>query len=101
MRVFTLKSGHQPSAVSTESEAYHNGYDTGLNWNHPWRPGGPWICGPALMPWQRREDVDPQWIAYCEATRENNKQWLRGFDDGRAAVERNPLLMHAAELGYN
>lgn len=62
--------------VLTPVASYVEGYNTGLNWDAPWIPGGPWY----IYPDQYNHNAD--WEAYCKATLENNKEWLRGWQDG-------------------
>lgn len=68
--------------IPTAEASYAEGYDRGLTWTAPWQPGGPFVVTPGVDTHGR----DPDWVAYCEATRENNREWLRGFADGRAAA---------------
>lgn len=72
---------HNSEGIPDEEEAYAQGYDTGLHWSAPWRPGGPLVFEVSA-----RDDLDFQ--AYCRATNKNNQEWNRGFDDGRNANNR-------------
>ena len=70
------------TSIPTAEASYAEGCERGLAWTAAWQPGGPFVVTPGVDTHGR----DPDWIAYCEATRENNREWLRGFADGRAAA---------------
>jgi len=62
--------------VSTVDESYNDGYQSGLNWNADWFPGGPYTYK------ARETDHDMDWIATCNASQENYDAWHRGWKDG-------------------
>ena len=67
----------------TAEESYRSGYARGFHWNQKrdnYRPGGPWVMTPFEGAYQ-----DPAFLARCEQSHINNKEWLRGFDAGLAA----------------
>jgi hypothetical protein len=68
----------------TPEKGYAAGYKSGLNWsrNYKTKPGGPWICRDYSI------GRDDEWTAYCELTAEVNRQWLLGWEAGRAAQNR-------------
>jgi hypothetical protein len=79
----TRRFGPYPAGGTTclTAEASRvEGYERGLTWTAPWQPGGPHVVTPGIGAHGR----DPDWIAYCAATRENNREWLEGFAAGRA-----------------
>lgn len=85
----TRRFGIYPAAspgIPTAEDSYADGLRTGRAWSRTYRPGGPWVCtvGHGSTP------AHPDWIAYCAATRENNREWLRGFDAGRAEARALP-----------
>jgi len=57
------------------SKAYQDGYLTGLFWTDNYRPGGPWIM-------TSRHNDKPDFIERCEQSKQENKEWLEGFDNG-------------------
>jgi len=65
--------------LPTAEEAYSDGYKTGAAWKDNYYPGGPPVFG--AHEWEK----EPGWSEWCAATQENRREWLRGFDDGRAA----------------
>jgi hypothetical protein len=72
--------------IPTAEESFDDGYYTGRTWDKKfptsnYQPGGPWVCG--LSPYGQMMK-DPDWIAYCNATRENNDEWRRGWIEGHA-----------------
>ncbi len=73
--------------IETDEESYQNGYDTGFTWHDKWIPGGPWICpvGVLLSP-------NKDWEDYCNQTKRNNAQWMKGFRDGRNDSGNGPIL---------
>ena len=80
-RTFTFEDGNRVTCATAE-EAYNLGYEVGATTEDP-RPGvGLYPGGYAL----EHGPTDAARVAYVEALAENNIQWLRGFDDGRAAV---------------
>ena len=53
----------------TMSESYQDGYQTGLSWDNPWTPGGPWVyTGP---------DKELH-----ERSLQEHRDWLQGWKDG-------------------
>ena len=66
---------HRP--IPTAEEAYNDGHKTGVTWRHSYYPGGSAAFGAGIY-------KDPDWVAWCAATQENAREWLRGFDDARA-----------------
>lgn len=71
------------SAIATLKESYDQGFQIGLTWDRDWRPGGPFVL-------RRDARKDPEWIALCKKSEANNKEFLRGFDDG--IVERDKRI---------
>lgn len=56
------------------------GYERGLTWTAPWRPGGPFVGdGPT-------DTDDADLNAFRKAQRENSRSWLAGFAEGCAAA---------------
>ncbi len=73
--------------IPTAEASYKDGYETGLTWQEDYTPGGPHAFmhnGSSVM------DRDPDWAAYCEATRVNLREWKRGFTEGRDAAFSAP-----------
>jgi len=68
--------------IWTAEAAYKDGYESGLRFPGG-RPGGPHITAP-----RGNEGRDPDWHAYCVATVENHREWLRGYDDAQKAIAR-------------
>jgi hypothetical protein len=64
-------------SLPTEEASYADEYKSGLNWKfgHD-SPGGPHI-------YSKGYDSDPDWVAYCEASLENNIAWKKGWKEGR------------------
>lgn len=62
----------------TTEESYADGYETGKSWHHNHVPGGPWVRGISAAD---RSLKDADWIAYSDATAENNSEWMRGWRD--------------------
>ena len=65
--------------IPTAEEAYNDGYKTGADWATTYTPGGPAVF--CVRAWEK----EPNWVEWCAATEDNAREWLRGFDDGRAA----------------
>jgi len=68
--------------LPTADVVYKDGFWTGEAWKHNYYPGGPAAFSAGLT---QKHDAD--WEAWCAATQENRREWLRGFDDGRAAAK--------------
>lgn len=63
--------------LPTEEASYKDGYRSGLNWRFSHEsPGGPHI-------YSKGYDPDPDWVAYCQASLENNIAWKKGWKEGR------------------
>lgn len=81
----TLRTFGKYRALQTAEASYKDGYQTGLKWDAPWAPGGPWFTH--ITPWEE-QTKDKDWVAFCKATVENNREWVRGWQDGvRAQTE--------------
>jgi hypothetical protein len=65
-----------PEGIPTSEASYAEGYKTGKTWTDSHFPGGPWTVHPSYF------NQDPDWLSCCEATKENNREWLRGWYDG-------------------
>ena len=76
-RTFTFNNGHVVTCDTAE-HSYANGLETGRNWTDNYRPGGPWVPSENI---RRLDTASQEWQA---ALAENNRQWLKGFDDGRS-----------------
>ena len=77
MPVMFGKYGPLPSA----EEAYEDGFKTGMAWDANYTPGGPWIC-------KESYSQDIAWRNFCDQTKLNNSEWLRGWRDGCAHMEK-------------
>lgn len=73
----TRQFGHH--TLPTADAAYRDGYRTGARWRESYTPGGPLVFAV-------RQSDDAEFRAYCAATAENNREWLRGFADARKAA---------------
>ena len=75
---------HNKMGILTAEAAYEDGYNSGLTWDrfkllgNNYVPGGPFVhrCD--------NPNADSDYRAYCDATVENNTEWLRGWHNGRA-----------------
>jgi hypothetical protein len=76
---------HGSTGIPTAAASYADGHATGLTWRHVYTPGGPLVFRATVY-----EDAD--WRALCDATAENNREWLRGWTDGRTAALTAPHL---------
>lgn len=65
--------------IATEAESYSNGYEDGRTWQWPHVPGGPFVFRGSV------HNNDSNWLRYCERSAANNREWLRGWHDGRTA----------------
>ena len=65
----------------TRDESYSDGFAVGKGWrdSDDWVPGGPWTFSEAMPSLSQ----DPDWAAYCAASRENNDAWRAGWAHGR------------------
>lgn len=82
----------QGRPVQTAQEAYDEGFRVGMTWDpvkHPWVPGGPMSF--TARDYERDQaKMDPDkadWVAYCDASRENHTMWMAGFHEGRFAAD--------------
>lgn len=65
-----------PTAEASRAD----GYRVGLAWADDYQPGGPFVGdGPT-------NTTDSDLNAYRAAQRENHREWLAGFAEGRAAA---------------
>ena len=65
--------------IPTAEESYNHGYEIGVDWVETYTPAGP-------ATFHAREwEKEPNWAEWCAATQQNRREWLRGFDDARAA----------------
>lgn len=69
--------------IPTAEDSRAEGYERGLTWTAPWQPGGPFVISA-----MSHDRSDPDWVAFCNATRQNRDAWLAGFAEGRAAAAR-------------
>ncbi len=69
--------------IPTAEASYADGYRTGATWAEAYTPGGPFV----VTPYGGVPANDPDWIAFCSATAENNREWRRGFDDASATTK--------------
>lgn len=84
--------GRQESYLPTEEKCYADGWHSGVVWKWDHFPGGPFVCSDRYSP-------DPEWTAYCDQTRKNNKAYMRGWFDGIiAGAESNENPWVKAEL---
>lgn len=79
-RTFVFEDGNRVTCATAE-EAHSLGYETGAIILNPRPEAGPYLLGYADP-----GHLDEGWVAYNLAMTENNAEWLRGFDEGRAAV---------------
>ena len=70
--------------LQSAEEAYADGYETGLSWEHKHFPGGPWVC-------RDHRGSDINWSNFCDQTALNNSEWLRGWHNGRKASEKSDV----------
>ena len=89
--------------IPTAKASYEDGWWTGCGWNHKknnYVPGGPSVT--TVQP-HERQFKNRDWVAFCEATKENHEEWLRGWHDGCQMNWMPPELFidHIAVLGYN
>ena len=70
----------------TAESSHIQGFKTGLQWKESYTPSGPYILFPES--WKK----DPDYLAYCAATIENNNEWIRGFTEARNAMKIISLL---------
>lgn len=71
--------------IRSSEEAFADGLASGMEWKDcdKYVPGGPWVC-------PRGHSREPDWIDYCAQSATNNREWLRGWHEGRrqrAAME--------------
>lgn len=66
--------------IATEAESYRDGLESGRIWHWDHVPGGPFIFRANVS---ARYFSDPDWIAYCARSADNNREWLRGWHKGR------------------
>lgn len=78
--VFTFNNAN--SFLPTEEQSYADGWHSGVVWKWDHFPGGPFVCNDRFSP-------NPEWTAYCDQTRLNNKAYLRGWFDGIIAGAEN------------
>lgn len=73
----TRQFGSYASQPTAEA-SYQEGYASGLKWKDKdnWIPGGPHFYRASFN--QSNKD----WVAFCAASEENNREWLRGWHDG-------------------
>ncbi len=64
--------------IATTDESYQDGLETGRNWRWPHTPGGPFV-----LTYVGSANNDSNWIAYCNRSKKNNQEWMRGWHDGR------------------
>ena len=57
-------------------EKYADGKKTGLNWDAPWIPGGPWVMSVG------NGSNKPGFEERCRISLEECRAWLRGWRDG-------------------
>src|SRR5271157_2773741 len=57
------------------SEAYRDGYSTGIVWTFAYRPGGPFVMHADHM-------SKPEFKQLCEDSQTASRRWLMGFDEG-------------------
>lgn len=82
-RRFGQYPANNQQGIYTAIAAYEDGFKSGQLWDsikNPYVPGGPWICRSAFM-----HKTDSDWMAFCDATIENNREWLRGWHEGKAS----------------
>lgn len=95
--------GNDPDkkGINTADASYEEGWWCGVGWDHKkhnYVPGGPHVS--TYNVYERKH---PDWIAYCNATQENNYEWRRGWHDGCQFKWEPPSSQvdHCAVLGYN
>lgn len=66
------------SQFKTVDQAFEKGRQTGLTWDAPWVPGGPYVVRE-----RSRMAPDKEWDDYCDFTLECNRAWMRGWEAGR------------------
>lgn len=61
-------------------EAFDFGYQTGLNWNHNWIPGGPWFYH-ATHADSKKDQDKAKFLQDC------NKAWLDGWHKAQSEIK--------------
>ena len=74
--VMMVKFGNY-NEIATAEESYLDGFNKGNNWRWNHVPSGPHI----LAVLDKKTDID--WYNYCLQTSINNREWLRGWNDGQ------------------
>jgi ribosome modulation factor len=67
--------------IRTAEQSYKEGFEAGVTWDSKWTPGGPFHYSASVM------DRDSDWIAHCEATCENHREWMRGWREGKSVKD--------------
>ncbi len=60
---------------------FKQGYQSGLNWEDNYIPGGPWIC----------KTKGDQYADLRERTRKENEAWMEGFKGALELNAKSPL----------
>lgn len=74
------------------SQGYRDGYQTGIEWDASWWPGGPWA-------WNADNRHSEELQRKALASQENRKDWLEGFK--RGLEERLKVNAHFAAWWNN
>jgi len=82
--------GSQPEGILTAKASYDAGYETGRRWTENYTPGGPYWQRASTYPGPTAAAHPDEYRAYCEATEENHREWMRGWHDGKAERDRTP-----------
>ena len=70
----------------TTEESYIDGFKTGFNWIHDYRPGGPYAH-------KVEKTRDGDWCAYVAYANACKTMWLTGFDAGLYSRQViNPMI---------
>jgi hypothetical protein len=78
--------GGNPAGIDTAEAAYEAGYRVGLHWQGDYVPGGPYVHAYRGVNGPTTREYPEEYRAYCIATAENHREWLRGWHEGRAKV---------------
>jgi hypothetical protein len=67
-----------PYTEDVGSEAYQNGYETGITWDANWWPAGPDVFEPR----SRLRDLTEEQVFRIRASHAKRYNWKQGFEDG-------------------